>query len=297
MAKQLDSSPVPACSTANGLDDAGCPGERELEAGGTPASKPAQPTPRIIALLSQKGGSGKTTTAVNLAAALVRAGHSSLVIDVDPQRAAGHCLGVSLTSSAASTHQVLRGNKTLGEIIVHTKSGVDIAPSHPDLTALAFDTSVTQEARLKLAIESLLQESGRVPYPFILIDCPPGLDVLSANALIAATRVVIPVEPEPLSLYTLPDMLRFINDVRLVNPRLQVMGFVLNKVSGQRQAQIKQTLRMLGKLHHEILGQVHDSAYVARAPGTGRTIFEVAPTCAAADDYHRLMEIVSNGRK
>jgi chromosome partitioning protein len=267
----------------------------------TPAAQAAAPSfscsPRTIALLSQKGGPGKTTTSVNLAAALAQAGHPSLVIDMDPQRAAGRCLGVSLASPSASIYAVLLGEKTLRDVIVHTDSGVCLAPSHPDLAALAFDTRASREARLKLAIESLLGDQTEPQYAFILIDCPPDLDVLSANALMAATHVIIPVEPEPLSLFTLEDVLLFVRDVRLLNTRLQVMGFVLNKVSDRRQAQVKQTLTVLSAMPHPVLGQVRDSAYLVRAPETGRTIFQVAPTSAVADDYGHLVEVVVNGRK
>ncbi len=267
----------------------------------------ADPTPksRTIALLSQKGGPGKTTTSINLAAALAQAGHPSLVIDMDPQRAAGRCLGVSLASSSASIYTVLLGDKTLRDVIVHTDSGVYLAPSHPDLAALSFDTRASREARLKLAIESLLGDQTEPQFAFILIDCPPDLDVLSANALMAASHVIIPVEPEPLSLFTLEDVLLFVRDVRLLNTRLQVMGFVLNKVSDRRQpaltaspgAQVKQTLVVLGAMPHPVLGQVRDSAYLVRAPETGRTIFQVAPASMVADDYRHLVEVVINGRK
>ncbi len=261
-------------------------------------------TPLVIALLSQKGGPGKTTTSINLAAALAQVGHPSLVIDMDPQRAAGRCLGVSLASPSASIYTVLLGEKTLRDVtattvlwIIHTDSGVYLAPSHPDLAALSFDTRASREARLKLAIESLLGDQTETQFAFILIDCPPDLDVLSANALMAASHVIIPVEPEPLSLFTLEDVLLFVRDVRLLNTRLQVMGFVLNKVSDRRQAQVKQTMVVLGAMPHPVLGQVRDSAYLVRAPETGRTIFQVAPTSAVADDYRYLVEVVVNGRK
>jgi chromosome partitioning protein len=267
----------------------------------------AEPTlkPHTIALLSQKGGPGKTTTSVNLAAALAQAGHPSLVIDMDPQRAAGRCLGVSLTSSSASIYTVLLGEKMLRDVIIHTDSDVYLAPSHPDLAALSFDTRASREARLKLAIEALRGDNAEPRFEFILVDCPPDLDVLpclvrqdrSANALMAASHVIIPVEPEPLSLFTLEDVLLFVRDVRLLNTRLQVMGFVLNKVSDRRQAQVKQTMVVLGAMPHPVLGQVRDSAYLVRAPETGRTIFQVAPTSAVADDYRHLVEVVVNGRK
>lgn len=285
MASQSNTTPV---SALDGQDNAGQQAE-VLENSPTPAS------PHVIAFLSQKGGPGKTTTSINLAAALVMQGQACLVIDIDPQRAAGRCLGVSVSSSADSIYAVLTGIRTLREIVAHTQSGVDVAPSHPNLAALSFDTRASREARLKLAIESLLQEADYPPYPFILIDCPPDLDVMSANALIAATNVVIPVEPEPLSLFTLADVLMFIRDVRLVNPRLQVMGFVVNKVSKRRQAQTRQTLIILAQLPHPVLGHVHDSAHLVRAPETGRTIFQIAPNSVPAGDYRKLAEVICNG--
>lgn len=307
---QSNSVPVPAADNVAGSQvggancqdcvfPAGSSQEPENKVQNTPGGTPLLCLPRVIALLSQKGGPGKTTTTVNVSAALVQAGYPCLVIDVDPQRAAGRCFGVDLSSHDSSVYALFRETRPLSEVIVRTASGVDLVPSHPDLIEMAFDMRPGGQFRLKSALDSWAERTGASDeqrYKFILIDCPPDLNVLSANALMAATDVVIPVQPEPLSLFTLEDVFAFVKDARRANRTLRIMGFVLNRVSAQRESHLRQTLAFLQGVPYPVLGHVRDSGYLARAPETGRTIFQLAPQSGAADDYRKLAEAL-NGRK
>ena len=181
--------------------------------------------PRILAVVNQKGGVGKTTTTVNLAAALVQAGKRVLLVDLDPQGNATMGSGVDKRNAARTVYHVLLGLGELAGIRVRTeKGGYDLVPANRDLAGAEIELVDldARETRLKSALERVAAD-----YDFILIDCPPSLSLLTVNALAAAQRVLIPMQCEYYALEGLSDLVGTIKRVRAnLNPGLEIAGLL-----------------------------------------------------------------------
>jgi chromosome partitioning protein len=181
--------------------------------------------PRVLAITNQKGGVGKTTTGINLAASLVTAGRKVLLIDLDPQGNATMGSGIDKRGLKSTVYQVLLGELPLSAVRLRSQSGgFDVIPANRELAGAEVEMVdlAHRETRLKSALDEI-----RNQYDFILIDCPPALNLLTVNGLCAANAVMIPMQCEYYALEGLSDLVQTIKKVRLsLNPALEIEGLL-----------------------------------------------------------------------
>jgi chromosome partitioning protein len=249
---------------------------------------------RIYALANQKGGVGKTTTAVNVAACLAEAGARVLLVDLDPQANATTGLG-HRPVRGRSTYDVLHGVALADIVIPSGVPNLDLAPSHPDLAAAAVELP-DREDREQVLGNALAEVDDR--YPFVIVDCPPALGMLTVNALAAANRLIVPVQCEYYALEGLAQLLETVELIRArINPHLQLSGLLLTMHDGRtRLAQ-----DVASEVREHFGSKVFDaviprSVRLAEAPSHGRPISQFDPRSPGADAYYRLaLEVVERG--
>ena len=246
----------------------------------------------IYAIANQKGGVGKTTTAVNLAACIAEAGYEALLVDIDPQCNATVGLGVGKTERP-SVYELLSGAATPEEIVV--PSGIphlSVAPASPDLAGATVELPRLpgSETRLKDALTGV-----RERYAFTLLDCPPSLGPLTVNALVAADRVIVPVQAEYFALEGLAGLLDTLSLVqRELNPRLTIAGMVLTMYDSR--TRLAQDVEREIRQHFPQL--VFDTVIprnvrIGEAPSFGRPVIHHDPHCAGSDAYFELAKEVA----
>jgi chromosome partitioning protein len=250
---------------------------------------------KIIAIANQKGGVGKTTTAINLAASLAANDLKILIIDSDPQGNATTGLGVSKGEGRPTLYQVLLGEQDITEAVVHTEfDGLDIIPSDKNLVAanLELVEITNRETRLREKIEPI-----RDRYRYILIDCPPALDLLTVNAMVAADSVLIPMQCEFFALEGISQLLDTVERVRnSFEPNLKVEGVLLTMYDDRTNLtrQVEQDLREFFE-QGVFKTVIPRSIRLAEAPSFGKPILSYDVRSRGAESYIQLAkEILAN---
>ena len=256
----------------------------------TESAKP----PRVLAIANQKGGVGKTTTAINLGTALAAIGERVLIIDLDPQGNASTGLGIDRRNRRYSTYDVLIGEAPLRDAIVATAvPRLHLAPSTLDLAGLELEIAQARDRafRLRSALTALRTSMpGRVNFSYVLVDCPPSLNLLTVNAMAAANSILVPLQCEFFALEGLSQLLKTVDTVRQqLNPDLTIHGVVLtmydsrNNLSGQVVADVREF--MGPKVYDTIIPR---NVSVSEAPSYGKPVLVYDLKCSGSEAYLRL---------
>jgi chromosome partitioning protein len=251
--------------------------------------------PRVIAIANQKGGVGKTTTAINLGTALAAIGEQVLILDLDPQGNASTGLGIDRRSRRRSTYDVLIGEALRDAVLATAVPRLSIAPSTLDLSGLELEVSQEHDraVRLRTALAPLraVDASARVgDFSYVLIDCPPSLNLLTVNALTAADAILVPLQCEFFALEGLSQLLQTVESVKsTLNPDLVIHGIVLtmhdarNNLSNQVVSDVRQNSKQ--KVYDTVIPR---NVRVSEAPSYGKPVLVYDLKCSGSEAYLRL---------
>ena len=260
--------------------------------------------PRILALANQKGGVGKTTTAINLGTALAAIGERVLIVDLDPQGNASTGLGIDRRSRSCSTYDVLIGEAPLRDAVVPTAvPRLHIAASTMDLSGLELELGSTRDRAFRLRDAIAALNTNAAPdsdYTYVLIDCPPSLNLLTVNAMAASDAILVPLQCEFFALEGLSQLLQTVEQVRsTLNPNLSIHGIVLtmfdsrNNLSNQVVADVRQF--MGAKVYNTMIPR---NVRISEAPSYGKPVLVYDLKCVGSEAYLKLAtEVIQRERE
>lgn len=260
--------------------------------------------PRVLSLANQKGGVGKTTTAINLGTALAAIGERVLIVDLDPQGNASTGLGIDRRNRDCSTYDVLVGEASLRDAILPTAvPRLHIASSTMDLSGLELELGQARDRafRLREALRALnASTSGEPDYTYVLVDCPPSLNLLTVNAMAASDAILVPLQCEFFALEGLSQLLKTVEQVRdTLNPNLTIHGIVLtmfdarNNLSSQVVADVRQ---FMGRKVYDTM--IPRNVRISEAPSYGKPVLVYDLKCVGSEAYLKLAtEVIQRERE
>ena len=248
--------------------------------------------PRVLSIANQKGGVGKTTTAINLGTALAAIGEKVLIVDLDPQGNASTGLGIDRRDRRCSTYDVLIGQAPIREAILETAvPRLHIAASTLDLSGLELEIGAARDRafRLRSALAAV-NNGGDNDYSYVLVDCPPSLNLLTVNAMAAANAILVPLQCEFFALEGLSQLIKTVEQVRsTLNPGLTIHGIVLtmhdsrNKLSNQVAADVRE---FMGRKVYDTM--IPRNVRISEAPSYGKPVLVYDLKCVGSEAYLRL---------
>src|SRR4051812_28988827 len=256
-----------------------------------PRAEPVRP-PRVLAIANQKGGVGKTTTAINLGTALAAIGEKVLIVDLDPQGNASTGLGIDRRSRRCSTYDVLIGEAPVRDAILATAvPRLHIAASTLDLSGLELEIGTARDRAFRLRNALATVNTGSVDdYSYVLVDCPPSLNLLTVNAMAAANAILVPLQCEFFALEGLSQLIKTVEQVKsTLNPQLTIHGIVLtmhdsrNNLSNQVAADVRE---FMGRKVYDTM--IPRNVRISEAPSYGKPVLVYDLKCVGSEAYLRL---------